>query len=384
MTTRREFLSRSMTVAAAAACGGHATRALGMLGAVPRQGPLKILILGGTAFLGPEMVAEAVARGHQVTLFNRGRTRAALFPDLEKLRGDRDPTIGDGLNAIKAELDKGRTWDIVFDNSGYYPRHVKASAELVAPSAKLYVFISSISAYADNSVQNQDESAATAQLADPNVEDMGEGFANYGGLKALCEQAAESAMPGRTAVIRPGFIVGPGDWTYRFNYWPLRVRDGGEVLAPGTADDPIQVIDVRDLAAWCVRVAENGVTGRFNACGPDYRLTMGRVLETCREVTGSSAAFTWVDAEFLAEHGAGVHIWVPPHGETAGFHTWSNARAVAAGLTFRPLADTVRALLEWHDGLDAEQKERFTPRAYAPMSRDREAELLAKWHEKHG
>lgn len=334
--------------------------------------PLHLLILGGTAFLGPEVVAAAQARGHTITLFNRGKTRPNLFPDLEKLHGDRDPSKGDGLKALE-----GRKFDAVIDNSGYFPRHVKAGAELLAPSIGHYLFISTISVYKDPSKLNQDESAPVGTIDDPTVENMGSQMQNYGPLKALCEQAAEKAMPGRCTVIRPGFIVGPGDWTGRFNYWPLRMRDGGEVLAPGNAADPVQIIDVRDLAEWMVHCVESKITGTYNACGPKERLTWGKCLMSCQRVTKSDASLTWVDSAWLQENAPGDNfpIWAPSTGDTAGFHTWSNARATANGLKFRSVDATVTGLLDWYKDLTPEQQKKFV----AGISRDREAELLKLW-----
>ncbi len=213
-----------------------------------------------------------------MTLFNRGKTNPELFPDLEKLRGDRDGELGALV---------GRAWDAVIDTSGYVPRHVRLSAELLAPSVAHYLFISTISVYRDYSTIGMDETAPIATLADPTTEQVtGE---TYGALKALCEKAAEDAMPGRTTVIRPGLIVGPEDRTDRFTYWPVRVERGGEVLSPGTPADPIQFIDVRDLAEFIVVCLENKVLGTFNADAPAGALSMGKLLETCREVSGSGA-----------------------------------------------------------------------------------------------
>ena len=375
--TRRDILKSS-----AATALGAGLRPLWAADDPPaaRQQPLKLLVLGGTGFLGPAIVDAAKARGHTLTLFNRGKTRPELFPDVEKLRGDRDPKKGDGIKSLQ-----GRKWDAVFDDCGHYPRWVKASAELLAPNIRQYVYISSISCYADNSKPGQDESAPLAKMADPTIEEMGKNFEYYGPLKALNEQAAEKAMPGRTTVVRPGYIVGPGDFSDRFTYWPWRVDrargNAAEVLAPGTPTDPIQVIDVRDLAAWLVRVVEKNVTGVFNACGPAKPATMGEVLDACRAVTGREARFTWVSEQFLKDAPGGsvdLPIWAPPSGETAGFHLWSNARAIKAGLTFRPLKDIIRDTLAWYKTLPADRQKQ--PRA--GLKPEREAELLKAWHER--
>ncbi|EYF06347.1 epimerase [Chondromyces apiculatus] len=331
-----------------------------------------MLILGGTGYLGPLVVEAAKARGYKVTLFNRGKTRPELFPDLEKLQGDRDPKKDEGLKALE-----GRSWEVVIDTSGYYPRMVSASAELLAPRIKQYIYISSVSAYAKTDRVGIDETAAVATLADPTVETMGKEFENYGGLKALCEQAAEKAMPGRVANVRPGFIVGPGDLSGRFTYWPVRVSQGGEMLAPGTAADPVQIIDGRDLAAWLVVVAERNLNGVFNAVGPTEPLTMGGMLEACKAATKSNARFTWVGAKFLKDHPAKVDlpIWVAPEGDELGFHTVSGKRAWEAGLTSRPVVDTARDTLAWWKEQPAALQEKMRK----GLTPEVEAKVLADW-----
>jgi len=330
---------------------------------------LDILILGGTGFIGPWEVAAAEARGHTVTLFNRGKSKPGMFAELEKLKGDRDPDKDAGLSALE-----GRTFDVVIDNSGYYPRHVAASAELLGPNVKHYIYVSSISAYAKTDVVGQDVDAPLATMDDPTVEEMGEQWENYGPLKALCEQAAEAAMPGRVTVVRPGYIVGPGDHTYRFTYWPLRVRQGGEMAVPGAPSDPIQIIDVRDLTEWIIHLAETGVTGVFNGCGPADGLTMGEVVETAKATTGSDVSFTWIGADYGEAHpDVSFPIWTPAEGEYAGFHTIDNKRSVAAGLTFRPLADTIAATLEAFDALPDETR----TEALARVPVAGEAEIIA-------
>jgi 2'-hydroxyisoflavone reductase len=403
---RRRFLTLATAVAAAgaAATAGSAfgRRSTGddqpkAQGAGAGEGraakPLSILILGGTAFLGPETVEAARARGHTVTLFNRGKTRPELFPDVEKLRGDRDPNKGEGLKALE-----GRSWDIVLDNSGYFPRHVRASAELLAPKTKQYIFISSISAFKEGAPPNSDESFPVATLPDPNVETMGPGGQFYGGLKAACEAAAEAAMPGRTTNIRPGFIVGPGDVTGRFNYWPLRARDGGAMLCPGTPDDAVQWIDVRDLAAWIIHCAEQSVVGVFAATGPrspegvEPKVEHGTIgaiiaesIALTKDAAGSKQAErgpttqTWVPTEFLMQNGvqigADIPIWIPPIGDYAGFHRWNTSKAVKNGLRFRPLKDTLAAILPWYDALPDDLRRR----SRAGWSLEREAEILKKF-----
>ena len=330
-----------------------------------KPAPKRILILGGTGFLGPAIVDAAKARGHSLTLFNRGRTekRIGLIDGVEHLYGNRDPNLpadetkdeqGNYINPSPRGLEalQGKTWDAVVDTSGQYRRIVKASAELLAPNVKQYVYVSSISAYASNARPNEDESGDTASVADPDVETMGAQFENYGGLKALCEQTIESILPGRTTVVRPGLIVGPGDPTDRFTYWPLRIAKGGEVLAPGKADDPVQLIDVRDLAEWIVLLIENNTTGIFNAINPGpNKLTMGEVLEACKKAAKSDATLTWASAEFLEQQQVSpwgdMPLWIPHEGDYAGFHLRSNAKAAAAGLKMRPVEDTVAAILNW-------------------------------------
>ncbi len=369
MTTRRDFLRNSL--AAGAACALSPSDLL----AARRPGdPLRLLVLGGTGFLGPHIVESAMARGHQVTLFNRGKTRPQLFPDLEKLHGDRDPKKGEGLKALE-----GKSFDAVFDTSGYYPRMVRASAELLAPHVKHYVFISSISAYAENKTPDQDETAPVAKMPDPTVEEMGKGYEWYGALKALCEQAAEKAMPGRVSNVRPGYIVGPDDTSDRFTYWPVRFARGGEILCPGDGTDPIQIIDVRDLGAWLVKLVEDRSFGIFNACGPAKPILMKELVEVCMTVAGKDAAPVWVPVDFLTGQGVepdgGFPIFAPGTGGTAGSHRYSNARAIKAGLTFRPVAETVKDTLAYWEKLP--EARRAKPRAFLPA--DREAALLEAW-----
>ena len=336
---RRSFLQASAAASALFALPG--SLAAQDKSAAPKK--LRMLVLGGTGFLGPAIVRAAMARGHSLTLFNRGKTRTDLFPDVPRLLGDRDPKKGEGLKA----LEQGE-WDVCFDDNGYYPRMVEASAKLLAPRVGHYVYVSSISAYASLEAEGVDEKAPVAKLEDPTVETMGPDFSNYGGLKALCEDASRAAYPDRSTVIRPGYIVGPEDRSDRFTYWPLRVERGGEMLAPGNPTDPIQVIDVRDLGEWMVRLAENRTFGVFNACGPAKRLGMGEMLEACKAAAKSDAKFVWVPASFLAEHpGLQLPIWSPYEGKSKGDHCVSNAAAVAAGLKFRPILDTARDTLEW-------------------------------------
>jgi 2'-hydroxyisoflavone reductase len=337
-----------------------------LLSAAPAK--KRILILGGTGFLGPATVAAAQARGHELTLFNRGKTRPGLFPNIETLHGDRDPKIGEGLSALA-----NRKWDAVIDNSGYFPRLVSASAKLLGPSVKQYIFISSISVYADNSAEGQDETARLDVTPDPSVEKVTE--QTFGPLKALCEKSAEEALPGRTTVVRPGYIVGPDDSSGRFTYWPVRFDRGGEVLAPGAPADPVQIIDVRDLGEWLITLVERGTTGVFNAAGPKDRLRWGDLLEACRKSTQAASTLTWVPGEWVAKQGEDVFpIWAPYLGQTRGFHTWKNTRAAKAGLVFRPYGQTVGDTLRWYKT----QGEGGRTKLAGPTAA-KEAELLAAW-----
>jgi 2'-hydroxyisoflavone reductase len=366
-TTRRDFLR---TGAAAGAALGFAGTGFDSLGA-ESPATRRLLILGGTAFLGPELVEEARRAGWTVTLFNRGKTNPQLFPDVEKLRGDRRSD----LKALE-----GRSWDAVVDTSGYVPKDVAASASLLARSVGLYVFISTISVYGDTSKPGIDERSPVAKTDQPDAEKVT--GANYGALKALCEEAAERSMPGKVLVIRPGLIIGPGDTSDRFTYWPVRVARGGEVLAPGTPDDPVQLLDVRDLAAWTIAMIGKGRTGVFNATGPKEPLTFGPMLAACRVASGSDATFTWVDAKTLEElkvaPWSDMPCWVPPFGETAGSRRVNNGKAVGEGLTFRPIVETARDTLAWWKSLPEERRSR--PKA--GLTPDREAAALATVREK--
>ena len=331
---------------------------------------MKLLVLGGTEFLGRAVVETALGRGHEVTLFNRGRTNPGLFPEAEKLHGDRDGDLG----ALE-----GRAWDAVVDPSGYVPRVVKASAELLRDSVERYVFVSSVSVYRSFAQRGIDETAPVIELDDPSSEDVN---ADYGGLKALCEHVVEEAFPGRSANVRAGLIVGPHDPTDRFTYWPRRIARGGEVLAPGRPERPVQFVDVRDLGLWIVELAESRTAGTFNATGPDPWTTMGDVLAACRRVAGSEATVTWVDESFLLEREVGqwleLPLWVAEsNGDWAHLHEVDVSRAVAAGLSFRPLAETVRDTLAW-DSEDTSERRPMAARV--GLAPDREADLLAAWH----
>jgi 2'-hydroxyisoflavone reductase len=295
---------------------------------------MNALVLGGTRFLGRALVDALLADGHEPTLFNRGRTEPELFPKVEKLRGDRS---GD-VSALE-----GRAWDAVLDVAAYLPADVRRSVEAVRGRVGSYVFVSSISVYADFSVPPE-ESAAVAELQ-PGDEDS-ESDETYGARKAACERIVVDAFGEQALVVRPGLIVGPHDPTGRFTYWPHRVARGGEVLAPGSPDDRVQFIDVRDLAEWVVTATADDVGGTFNATGEPIRF--GEVLEECHDVTGSDASFTWIPSEQLLAEEVGPWMELPlwlPLPEYAGMQQASVERARASGLEYRPLADTIGATL---------------------------------------
>ena len=316
---------------------------------------MDILILGGTNFLGPHLVAAALVHGHRLTLFNRGRHD--LFPMVENIRGDRNSDLA---------LLQGRYWDAVIDTSGYTPHSVRLSTEALAHAVERYIFISTISVYADFSRPGMDESAPLATLTDASVEEVTD--ETYGGLKVLCEQAVEQALPGRALLVRPGFIVGPGDVTDRFTYWPYRVAQGGEMLLPGKPGQRLQFIDARDLAAWIMRMAEECQVGPYNATGPDYALTMGRLLEECQSVTGrDDLRPVWVDEKFLLLREVYLPLWAPA--EKAGAHAVDCGKALRAGLTFHPLADTIRDTLAWKNGGEL----------VAGLKPEQEKQLLQQW-----
>lgn len=366
--TRRGFVRSSLSAFALAAAGVPGAGAAAGKKTPAQHGKGKrILILGGTGFLGPAIVEAARPRGHVLTLFNRGKTRPDLFPDVEKLRGDRDGK----LDALR-----GRRWDAVVDTSGYVPRVVRMSAELLAPSVSQYVFISSISVYRDDLPPGSDEGAPLATTPDPASEEVKE---HYGALKALCEAAAEKAMPGRTAVVRPGLIVGPGDPTDRFTYWPARLARGGDVLAPGDGKDSAQVIDVRDLAAWLVALVERDDHGTYNATGPKEPMTMKAMLEGVREGVRSTANLVWIPWPFLKEKDVQpwmeMPAWIPAGKEGAGIAAVSNARAVGKGLVFRPVAETARDTLAWW----RRQPEERRAKTRAGLAPEKEQAVLAAW-----
>jgi 2'-hydroxyisoflavone reductase len=322
---------------------------------------MDLLILGGTGFLGRYLVKAALGDGHRPTLFNRGLSEPGLFPEVEKLEGDRD---GD-LSALR-----GRRWDAVIDTCGYVPRVVGASARILADAVDHYTFISSISVYSDDIALGADEGAQVRELPDPTIEEVtGE---TYGGLKALCERAVEETMPGRVLNVRPGLISGPHDPTDRFTYWPRRVAAGGEVLAPDHEERKVQYIDVRDLASWIVKMLEERRTGTFNAAGPDYELRMGRLLEECEAVAGAEPV--WVRGLPGEEWSRAVHGAASVGAaEICSMLAVDCSKAIEAGFAFRPLSEMIEDVLDWDRATGAGRE------PAAGLRPEREQEFLRAW-----
>lgn len=324
---------------------------------------MRILILGGTHFLGRHLVDVALKLGHQVTLFNRGKTAPGLFLNVEELHGDRDGPL-DALG--------GRTWDVVIDPSGYVPRVVRASAELLISQVPRYVFVSSISVYAEFDVEHIDETYPVGQVADQGTEDVS---AFYGPLKALSEEVVQHIYGGHALIVRPGLIVGPHDPTDRFTYWVRRFSQGGDVLVPGTPGRRIQYIDVRDLAGWIIRAATSSVMGVYNATGPAAPLTMEQWVDAIRQAIPGAGRPLWVDENFLAKHEveewSELPLWISEETGWPGFMAVSMERAIRAGLSFRPLVETIHDTWEWDRGR--------TGPMVTGMEPGREASLLAEW-----
>lgn len=374
MTTRRTLFKLSALAAAAAALPAIASTQTPPAGRAAK--PLRILILGGTGFTGPFQVRYALERGHRITLFNRGQRPSLEWPgEVEQLHGDRN--TGD-LKALE-----GREWDVCIDNPTSLPFWVRDAGRVLKGKVGHYLFISTISVYADGSRPgiHEDDALAEYKGADAMAETQESLRADmmnlYGALKASSEAEAHRQFGDRVTIVRPGYIVGPRDETDRFTYWPHRVAQGGEILVPGDGTDPVQIIDGRDLGEWMIRLAEAGTFGTFNAVGPDYSLSMDAMLHGCHAVTGGPLKFTHVPPEFLREHEVGLPIWVSAQeGRFAGYGRVSNARAIDAGLRFRPLATTVTDLLAWFRELPADRQASLR----AGIAGEREAELLKLWH----
>jgi 2'-hydroxyisoflavone reductase len=365
-TTRRQFIK--LSVAATAAMSIQNTFA------EEKVKPLRILILGGTGFTGPFQVKYALSRGHKVTVFNRGKTHPGELPkEVEQLIGDRNGHL---------EALKGKKWDVCIDNPTTLPAWVRDAAQILKGNVERYIFISTISVYADTST-GPDENTPLAKYegADPFKETLeamkASGYKTYGPLKALSEQETEKWFPGKSLIIRPGLIVGPRDETDRFTYWPVRIDRGGEVLAPGNPSDPVQFIDGRDLAEWTVRMAENRETGIYNATGPAKELGIGGMLDGIKTALNSNATFAWADAEFLkqqkVEAWSDMPVWA---GDELGMSRTNIGRALAKGLTFRALGDTARDTLAWFKAQKPERQAKMR----AGLTPEREAEVLVAWH----
>ncbi len=372
-TTRRTFIKLSAAASGAFGLGIRPTRLFGETSVKP----LRILILGGTGFTGPYQVRYALSRGHKVTTFNRGKTHPGELPsEVEQLVGDRNGK----LDALK-----GRKWDAAIDNPTTLPAWVRDAAEILKGNVERYVSISTISVYADTS-KGIDETAPLAKYDGPDpyketLEAMkASGYKTYGPLKALSEKEAEKWFPGKTLIIRPGLIVGPGDETDRFTYWPVRIDRGGEVLAPGNPSDPVQFIDARDLAEWTIRMAENRDTGIYNATGPAKPLGIGEMLDQTKSALNSDAKFTWVPAEFLqqqkVEAWSDMPVWA---GDELGLARTNISRALGKGLTFRPLTETARDTLAWFKSQSQDRQSKLR----AGLTPEREAEVLAAWHKQN-
>ncbi|MBL8312070.1 MAG: NAD-dependent epimerase/dehydratase family protein [Burkholderiales bacterium] len=337
---------------------------------------MRLLILGGTGFIGEHQVRYALERGHTVTLFNRGQRAATRLPKVDYLVGDRDQNDYAAL--------RGRTFDACIDNATLVPRWVRSAAALLAPHIGHYTLISTVSVYASDAEPDADEGAARqtcdrADAFDLSPADVRADMSLYGPLKALCEDEAMRQYDGRCAMLRPGLIVGPGDESDRFTYWPVRIAQGGEVLVPPRAD-PVQFIDVRDVAAWSVQVAEQRLTGAFNLKGPASAMTMGEFLDTIRSVVNPDAILREASREFLAAQQVNawtdLPVWIPGVGETAGAHRRSSARALAAGLPLRPLSVTAADTLAWWRSLPIERQTKFPAKQFG-LSAARERALLA-------
>jgi 2'-hydroxyisoflavone reductase len=384
--SRRDFLKTSASASAALGLVGFAS-------SMPRwawaqesgSDTLKVLVLGGTGQTGPHLIRQLLQHGHTVTMFNRGNRSEELFPDVECIIGDRALDAEDGLQSLQKEIDAGRTWDICIDIWPHIPKLVENTGTILQKSVGHFMYVSSMSVYADTEKPNADETAPVGEA--PNADELEYTNELFGPFKAECENRVRRLFPENHTIFRPGLIVGPRDFSFRGGYWPVRVRRGGEVLAPGDGNDPVQIIDGRDLTKFEVLCMESAMGGTFNVTGPhpSSPLTMRGLLEGCREASSSDATFVWADVEFLGEHGVGpwrdMPSWLPSEGEYAGFCRRNIDKAVKAGLTFRPLVDTVRDTLTWYDELPDDRRTEVTSRA--GLSAERETEVLAAWHEVH-
>jgi 2'-hydroxyisoflavone reductase len=354
MTTRRRFLQLSAATLGLRAAG------LGAATTAPAPGGLRVLVLGGTGFIGPHQIEALLARGYAVTIFNRGR-RPGLYGDrVEELIGDRDPDQGEGLRALTGD----RQWDAVIDNSGYYPRHVRASAELLRGRVRRYLFVSTVAVYDFDHGDRFAEAGPLAPMPDPENETMAGG--RYGPLKAECDRIVREVMGEQCTVVRPPYIVGPGDTTNRFTYWVDRIHRGGDVLGPAAPEREIQFVDARDLCEWIVELVSSDTGGIFNAAGPSSPISREGLLWGLRAMTSSPVRFHWPSQALLEE----LEIEPPMLARAFPVHFESGA-AMAAGLRFRPLAETAADTLNWWHQQPAERRD--SPRGYIAPEKERAA-----------
>jgi 2'-hydroxyisoflavone reductase len=371
--SRRAFLGAAAAAAAAPLIAGRPARAATF------PAGKQILVLGGTSFLGPAFVEAALAKGHTLTLFNRGRTNPQLFPEVEKLRGQRRRPRKDRPNDPPQDLSalQDRKWDAVVDTSAYFTGEVEDVCKVLAGNVGQYVFISSLSVYKtlEQDATPVGEHSPLCECDDKYTTDMGANYERYGALKRYCEDAAAAAFPGRATLVRPGYIVGPGDTSDRFTYWPVRFQRGGECLAPGDPDNELQFVDVRDLGRWLVVAIEQQHTGPYNAVGFDGRIATAEFLHTGKGTLNHTCSFTWVSDAFLEANGVTswmeMGCWTPK----AKNGRADNARMIRAGATFRPIAETIRDTAAWAATRPADYKWR------AGMTAERERELLTKWRD---
>lgn len=388
MTTRREFMATAGGIALGAALAPSALAHLHR-----KDGKkMKILILGGTGFLGPHIINRAVANGHEMTLFNRGRSGPDLFPDLEHIEGDRYTDLS-GLEKAVAD---GRRWDAVIDTFTYVPKTVTDAMDILLPAMDQFIVISTVSVYASNAEPDMDETAPVATVTDETAAGITthrEVGMHYGAMKARVEQAAMDRFPGKVNVIRPGLIVGPRDTTGRYTYWPVRGSEGGTMLAPGSGDDFVQIVDVRDLGDFTVHCAEQKHMGIYNAVSPARARTMKDIVDAAIRTGDAGTTAEWVDTEFLVAQGVQpwqhMPAWVPPTAPGyAGIGQLSTKKSIAAGLTTRSLDDTNRATLEYYRTRQAELRaergdefaDQWAAQIRGGIPREREAEVLEAWN----